>query len=121
MLDQILRVFKLLTLHDVAKDTGFFALFTSPWAFFANLNWTILFGVFNLLVLTYFRWRSLKLRERELELRHSEDFQAIRARLSKYESVDDVRLPEARPSSPLRRGIAVLSRVLRARGVARSR
>jgi hypothetical protein len=118
VLDQILRAFKLLTLHDVAKDTGIFALFTSPWAFFANLNWTLVFGFLNLLVLTFFRWRALKLRERELELRHDEDFRAIRARLSKYESVEDVREPEPRAPSAAGRAVAVLSRALRARGVA---
>jgi hypothetical protein len=77
----------LLTPTDVAHDSITFAAITSPWAILAHLDTTVVLGLLNLLVLTFFRWRALKLRKKELELRHSEEVTSLRQRLSLYEEV----------------------------------
>ena len=79
------KLLALITPHDGAKDSGLFLLFTSPWAFLSSLNWTVIFGLLNLLILAIFRWRSLKLKAREIELHHTEELVTLRARLSVYE------------------------------------
>lgn len=87
----------LLTPHDVAKDSLYFAVFTSPWAFLASLDKTLVLGLLNLLILAFFRWRSLRLKARELELRHSEEVVRLRARLDIYEPSRDGEAPTAVP------------------------
>lgn len=114
------KLLALLTPHDVAKDSLIYLAFTGPWAFLTTLDRTLVFGVLNLVVLTFFRWRTLRLREKELALRHSEEVSKLRVRLSQYEDIEPARpyLIEG-SGSWWRRGLRLLSRLVRTRGASR--
>ena len=109
------QLLDLLTPHDVAKDSAIFAVFTSPWAYLSSLDTALVLGVLNLVVLAWFRWRSLKLRAREIELQHASEVVQLRARLSRYE---DLQPAEAR-AVPQPYWKQVLSRLFRPRGASR--